>query len=59
MIEKYPSSIWIPEAHYHIGISLMRQGQAAQAKAEFEWVIKNAPGSRWSAFSKERLGEIK
>jgi TolA-binding protein len=59
MLNRFPGSPWIPEVQYHIGLSLMRLGQTLQAAAEFEWILKNAPESRWVGFAKERLGEIK
>ena len=59
MVKRFPQSSWIPEARYHIGVSQMHLGQAQQATAAFEWVLKNAPSSRWAGFSREKLAEIK
>ena len=59
MVRRFPQSSWIPEARYHIGVSMMRLGQSTQGQAEFEWVLKNAPNSDWAKHSRDRIGEVR
>lgn len=47
-----------PEVHFNLGIAYMKDGMNALAKAEFETVIKLAPGSEMESDSRRYLAKM-
>lgn len=43
MIARYPRGRWIPTAHWHIGITELRQGRVRRARARFAYVARAFP----------------
>ena len=58
LVDQYPSSNWVPEANYHIGLCLLYQGKATEAKAAFERVVRDYGGTPWHDYAQERLGQM-
>lgn len=58
LADEYPSSHWVPEARYHIGVCLLEKGEVAKAKNVFEQVVKNHVGTVWHAYAQGRLAQL-
>jgi hypothetical protein len=59
VITDFPDSIWVAEAHYHVGLCLQQLGRIREAKAEWRYVVVNYPGNRWAGFASDRLREVR
>jgi hypothetical protein len=59
VIRNFPSSIWVAESHYHVGLCLRQLGRLREAKAAFRHVMVTYPGNRWATFAAEQLGELR
>ena len=59
VINEHPDSIWVAEAHYHVGLCLQQLKRMKEAKASFRYVTVNYPGNRWAGFAEDRLKEIR
>ena len=59
VITEHTDSIWVAEAHYHVGLCLQQLRRTRQAKASFRYVTVNYPGNRWAGFAEDRLKEIR
>lgn len=55
MITKYPDSIYIPEALYHIGLCLQNLGRKVEAQAKFETVTTQYHSSQWADHARTQL----
>ncbi len=58
VIDKFPDSIWVAEANYHVGLCLRRLGKRELAIEKFRWVIATYPGNRWAGFAQEQLDQM-
>jgi hypothetical protein len=58
VIERFPDSIWVAEAHYHVGLCLRQLGRVRQAKQRFRYVMVAYPGNRWAGFAREQYGQL-
>jgi hypothetical protein len=59
VIVRHPDSIWVAEAHYHVGLCLQQLKRVREAKASFRYVTVAYPGNRWAGFAADRLREIR
>jgi len=57
--EKFPSSMWVAESYYHMGLCLRQMGRRRDAKARFRYVISTYPGNRWAGFASEQLKDMR
>jgi len=57
LIEKYPESKLVDEAHYHIGQSCKFLGRVEEARAGLEVVVREFQGSRYAAPAAAALEE--
>jgi len=53
LIERYPGSVWIPEAYFHIGKSHNYLGEQKQANAVFGRIIRDYPDTQWAGYAAE------
>jgi hypothetical protein len=59
IIDDFPSSIWVAESHYHVGLCLRQLGRLREAKAAFRYVAFHYPGNRWAGFANDQLRELR
>ena len=57
LIEKYPESRLVDEAHYHIGQSCKLLGRFDEARTSLEAVVREFPGSRYAGPASAALEE--
>jgi TolA-binding protein len=55
VVTRYPSSEAAATSLYKLGLSLARQGKAAEARAAMQQVVRNYPGSDTSTLATEWL----
>ncbi|NJD06395.1 MAG: tetratricopeptide repeat protein [Methylococcaceae bacterium] len=55
LIKRYPESVWVPEAYYHIGLCDIRLEKLVEASKTFSYVIREFPASPWAGRSTEAL----
>ncbi|WP_447973551.1 6-pyruvoyl-tetrahydropterin synthase-related protein [Nitrospira sp. Kam-Ns4a] len=58
MIRLYPSSPFVPEGYYHLGLANQRLGRLAEARAAFRTVRDQFPESAWARYAQDRLAEL-
>ena len=54
----YPTSPFVPEGYYHIGLAHLKSGRPAEARTVFEKVREDFPGSAWARYAGDRLAEL-
>jgi len=59
LVTRYPKSIWIPEAQYHIGLSLLRSGREQEGIVRLQELTEKHIGTRWAGYAGDRLKEHK
>ncbi len=59
LILRYPTSNWIPEVEYHIGLCLYRTGQESQGNRQMQQLRARHPGTPWAEYAGDRLKEHK
>jgi len=58
IVEDFPTSIWVAESVYHIGLCQRHLGRRDDAMTTLRTVIEHFPGNRWADFAKEQLGQL-
>ncbi len=58
MIRLYPSSPFVPEGYYHLGLAHQRLGRLAAARGAFRTVREQFPESAWARYAQDRLAEL-
>ena len=58
MIRVYPTSPFVPEGYYHIGLAHLKSGRPAEARGVFEMVVEDFPDSAWARYAGDRLTEL-
>ena len=59
VITNFKKSLWEDSAYYKRALAYEQQGMKDQAKADFQYVIKNFPDSTFAPLSKTALDRIK
>ena len=55
LVSRYPESVFVPEALYHIGLCHEALGRLEEAELVWKQVEQRFPGEKWGDFAKERL----
>lgn len=58
-IENYKNSPWLPDAYFRRGSAYLELQMKEQAKADFEYIIKNFPDHAMAGVAKSKLDGIK
>jgi hypothetical protein len=58
MIRVYPTSPFVPEGYYHIGLAHLKAGRTPDARTVWEKVLREFRESAWATHSRERLAEL-
>ena len=57
MLKRYPDSHWTPDAHYHIGICLLRSGHEQEGIAQLKLLRETYPNTPMARYAADRLRE--
>ncbi len=59
VIDNYKKSLWEPDAYYKRGMAYLQISNKDQARADFQYVIKNFPDNNLAPLAKAQLDGIK
>jgi len=58
MIRIYPTSPFVPEGYYHIGLAHLKAGRTPQARTVWEKVVHEFRETAWAIHARDRLAEL-
>ena len=58
LIARFPDSIFVPEAYYHIGLSEEAMGKPLAAQKTWTMVQRKFPGVKWAGYAAEKQAKI-
>lgn len=58
MVHAYPTSPFVPEGYYHIGVAWQRLNRRPEARSALELVRDRFAESAWATYAQERLAEL-
>ncbi|MEE4144749.1 MAG: 6-pyruvoyl-tetrahydropterin synthase-related protein [Halieaceae bacterium] len=57
LIARFPKGNWVPEAKYHIGLCLFKQGHEIEGINQMQALRREHPGTQWAEYAAARLQE--
>lgn len=58
MIRVYPTSPFVPEGYYHIGLAHLRSNRISVARTTFQKVVQDFSDTAWARYAQDRLAEL-